>query len=108
MFRQAGSFIKFGMVAMLAVIPLTVWLTSNRSMSDRLQNSPQGEPQETVRTRDYSPYVGRRYPISVYWGETHLHTSVSPDAGLVGDRLALKTRFASPEASRSSLRVASS
>ncbi len=30
---------------------------------------------------EYSPYAGRDYPTSVYWGDTHLHTAVSVDAG---------------------------
>jgi hypothetical protein len=28
----------------------------------------------------YSPYVGRDYPANVYWGDTHLHSSLSFDA----------------------------
>jgi Protein of unknown function (DUF3604) len=40
------------------------------------------------RTKNYSPYVDLSYPTHVYWGETHLHTAYSPDAGLVGDDLA--------------------
>jgi len=35
----------------------------------------------------YSPYVGQAHPDRVYWGETHLHTSYSWDAGLVGNTL---------------------
>jgi len=31
--------------------------------------------------KEYSPYVGRDYPTQVYWGDTHLHTAVSVDAG---------------------------
>jgi uncharacterized protein DUF3604 len=73
---------QFRLVAMLAVIALMVWLGSSRWTKAGMQNSPQ-----TVRTQNYSPYADRRYPIRVYWGETHLHTSISPDAGLVGDRL---------------------
>ena len=37
--------------------------------------------------KTFSPYANRNYATRVYWGETHLHTSYSPDAGLVGDRL---------------------
>ena len=29
----------------------------------------------------FSPYAGRNFPTQVYWGDTHLHTEVSVDAG---------------------------
>ena len=29
----------------------------------------------------FSPYAGRNYPTRVFWGDTHLHTMVSVDAG---------------------------
>ncbi|MCJ7500034.1 DUF3604 domain-containing protein [bacterium] len=32
----------------------------------------------------YSPYAQRSFPSQVFWGETHLHTGVSLDAGLFG------------------------
>src|SRR6516225_844464 len=35
----------------------------------------------------YSPYAGRDFPERVYWGDTHLHTSFSFDAGSFGCRL---------------------
>src|SRR5688572_12531247 len=35
----------------------------------------------------YSPYAGRNFPSRVFWGDTHLHTSASMDAGAFGNRL---------------------
>jgi len=35
----------------------------------------------------YSPYAKRSFPSNVYWGETHLHTGLSLDAGLFGNIL---------------------
>ena len=51
-------------------------------------------PQELVVTPDmvtpervYSPYAGRAYPDQVLFGDTHFHTDLSFDAGLVGTTL---------------------
>lgn len=35
----------------------------------------------------YSPYAGRKFPTRPLFGETHLHTSLSMDAGLTGARI---------------------
>jgi hypothetical protein len=35
----------------------------------------------------FSPYAGRSFPTNVYWGDTHLHTGMSMDAGAFGARL---------------------
>jgi len=37
--------------------------------------------------KHYSPYAGRNFPTAVYWGDTHLHTGMSMDAGAFGARL---------------------
>lgn len=37
-------------------------------------------------TASYSPWQGQDYPNQVFWGDTHLHTSVSLDANLFGAR----------------------
>ena len=35
----------------------------------------------------YSPYANRNFPTQVFWGDTHLHTGMSMDAGAFGARL---------------------
>jgi hypothetical protein len=47
----------------------------------------------------YSPYAGRNFPTRVFWGDTHLHTGMSLDAGAFGARLMPDDayRFASGE-----------
>ena len=34
--------------------------------------------------KTYSPWAQRNFPSNVYWGETHLHTGLSLDAGIFG------------------------
>jgi len=37
--------------------------------------------------KHFSPYAGRNFPTQVFWGDTHLHTAQSMDAGSFGARL---------------------
>ena len=37
--------------------------------------------------KSYSPYAGRAFPSKVLWGDTHVHTGLSLDAGLFGNTL---------------------
>ena len=37
--------------------------------------------------RSYSPYANRAFPTQVLWGDTHVHTAASMDAGAFGSRL---------------------
>lgn len=54
--------------------------------------------------RTYSPYAGRSFPNRPLWGDTHLHTNLSMDAGLFGNRLGPEEayRFALGQEVRSS------
>ncbi|MBL4695548.1 MAG: DUF3604 domain-containing protein [Rhizobiaceae bacterium] len=40
-----------------------------------------------VSKKEYSPYLNYNYPDKVLFGDTHLHTSYSTDAGLFGNSL---------------------
>lgn len=52
----------------------------------------------------YSPYAQRPFPSIIYWGDTHLHTALSLDAGLFGNTLGHEEayRFARGEEIKSS------
>ena len=41
----------------------------------------------TEKTAPYSPYAERHFPDRPLWGDTHLHTAISFDAGAFGARL---------------------
>ncbi len=43
--------------------------------------------EDLEQERVYSPYVGRAYPDQVLFGDTHFHTNLSFDAGLIGTSL---------------------
>jgi hypothetical protein len=53
----------------------------------------------------YSPYLDQSYPNRVFWGDTHLHTSYSTDAGMIGNTLGPDEayRFARGEKVRASV-----
>lgn len=44
-------------------------------------------PENVKEVDSFSPYANRHFPSNVYWGDTHLHTSMSMDAGAIGNRL---------------------
>ncbi|MGA9541447.1 MAG: DUF3604 domain-containing protein [Methyloceanibacter sp.] len=48
------------------------------SLADQL---PTKDGTADLAKTQFSPYVGRDFPTKVYWGDTHLHTAVSVDAG---------------------------
>src|SRR3977135_728501 len=43
--------------------------------------------EKAFKQRPYSPYAGRNFPTRPLFGDTHLHTSFSMDAGAFGARL---------------------
>ena len=62
------------------------FLTGSNSLS-LAQDADFAPDQVTFGKREYSPYLDQGFPDRVYFGDTHLHTSYSTDAGMVGNRL---------------------
>ena len=53
-------------------------------------------PAKPVNTKDGQPYsipTEKKHPLRVYWGDAHLHTEFSFDAGLMGTKLTPEDAF---------------
>lgn len=71
------------------ILPLSVSLMMATSL---FASTDVGSPDpevlgELYPGKTFSPYAKRTFPSKVYWGETHLHTGLSLDAGLFGNIL---------------------
>ena len=51
---------------------------------------------EIYTGKAYSPYAQRSFPERPLWGDSHLHTNLSMDAGLFGNRLPSSTGALGP------------
>lgn len=65
-------------------IVLLVTLLGGVGLSQDIGYPNQKAISEHYQGESYSPYAQRNFPSNVYWGETHLHTGLSLDAGLFG------------------------
>jgi hypothetical protein len=54
---------------------------------------PAKEPNRSDPELPYSPYATGSAATRVFWGDTHLHTSFSMDAGAFGNRLGLEDAY---------------
>jgi hypothetical protein len=55
-------------------------LTATSAVAQDHTPDPDGVA-DALGKKEFSPYAGRRFPTRVLWGDTHLHTAVSVDAG---------------------------
>ncbi|NCF51401.1 DUF3604 domain-containing protein [Gammaproteobacteria bacterium] len=66
--------------ALSALLVATAYAQDPMPSAESLQNAfPERE--------NYSPYANRNFPTQVFWGDTHLHTGMSLDAGAFGATL---------------------
>ena len=61
------------------------------------QIPPPPDPDEVLSEaytgKSYSPYAGRQTALMPLWGDSHLHTDISMDAGAFGNRLGLDEAY---------------
>ena len=79
--RKRTIFILMGIPLVFVVMPRSVAAEGEGAVGTDFSVSKDSVPEVK---KPYSPFVNTDHPDRVYWGETHLHTSYSYDAGLVG------------------------
>jgi len=68
---------------LLMLCPFVIgWIILTGSVA--AQDAPPVRPKAGT---DYSPYPEQNFPNRVFFGDTHLHTSYSADAGMIGNTL---------------------
>jgi hypothetical protein len=90
-----------GLLAMAGALPAS----GQDAVTTDSGTSTKGQLERLLPARPpYSPYAGRNFPSRPFFGDTHLHTSFSMDAGAAGARLAPRDayRFARGEEVRAS------
>jgi hypothetical protein len=68
----------------ISIVTLIAALASCPSIAQEFTLHEEDYP---TKEKKYSPYVDQHFPQNVYFGDTHLHTSWSADAGLAGATL---------------------
>lgn len=80
-----GSVFATALTAVLTISQPVAASDAGKPTKDMLSNSYTGKV--------YSPYAQRGIPERPLWGDSHLHTSLSMDAGLFGNRLSPREAY---------------
>jgi hypothetical protein len=85
-----NPFTSTATAALLSAAPL---LLSGEALAEYVPLGDKESLSEVYPGKAYSPYAQRSFPSRVFWGDTHLHTALSMDAGLFGARLGLEDAY---------------
>jgi hypothetical protein len=78
---------RSAMLAAVATTMLAVPAAGQDAVTTDVGTADKGKLEDAFKARPYSPYAGRNFPTRPFFGDTHLHTAMSFDAGAFGARL---------------------
>ena len=73
--------------SIMAVIAIAAFVVPNVVLASDAGKPSLEQLSKLYPGKAYSPYAQRSFPSKIYWGETHVHTAVSGDAGMFGNTL---------------------
>ena len=83
--------VLLGLASAASMVLAAVWAQQQGPTTDIGQFDKKAA--EKAFKKPYSPYAGRTYPTQPFFGDTHLHTMYSFDAGAFGCRLGPKDAY---------------
>ncbi len=86
-----SGFFSSGFPYTVSALTLVLAFATGSVFASGLDRAVKAEDFEQERV--YSPYAGRAYADNIYFGDTHFHTELSFDAGLVGTSLNVHDGF---------------
>jgi hypothetical protein len=76
------------------LVPIFITFTCSVSMAQiPAPEDPDAVLSDAYTGKSYSPYAERQTPLMPLWGDSHLHTDISMDAGAFGNRLGLDEAY---------------
>jgi len=93
MSKNLYSNFKTGRILTAVFFVLCLSLSSRPLFAQDAGTHDKAALEKTFPKRAYSPYAGRNFPTRPYFGDTHLHTGFSMDAGAFGARLNPKDAY---------------
>jgi hypothetical protein len=87
------SSIRHTILTGLIFVSLALPALAQQEVTTDVGTLDKGSAEQAFQKPPYSPYAGRNFPTRPFFGDTHLHTSFSMDAGAFGARLGPKDAY---------------
>jgi hypothetical protein len=78
---------KHAFLKLLAISAVAGGIPALAQDAGHKQEADPATLEKVFKAPGYSPYAGRSFPTQAYWGNQHIHTAISVDAGAIGCKI---------------------